>query len=65
MATLREQDAKKAYKVDLMLGLCDDLARAFAPALYLGMSHPTYGYPEDWPEKAQTVKVCYALNRNS
>jgi len=55
--SLYPQDPKKAYKIDLMLGLCDDLARAFAPALYLAMNHTPYGHPGDWPEKAQTVQA--------
>ena len=38
------KDPKAAYKVDMMLGLCDDLSRAFQPGLYLGMRHTVYGY---------------------
>lgn len=50
-----------AYKVDMMMGLCDDLNRAFTPALYLGMRHTNFGYPEEWPEKAATVQVRSSL----
>ena len=47
-----------AYKVDLLLGLQEDLDKAFTPSLYLAMRQTTMGYPEDWPEKDATVKVC-------
>merc|ERR550525_425686 len=44
-------------EVEEVLGLADDLTRAWQPALYMGMGkHPTYGHPEEWPEKEATVK---------
>jgi len=59
--SLYPQDPKKAYKIDMMLGLCDDFIKAFIPSCYLeysgSMNHTTFGYPEDWPEKGETVKA--------
>mmetsp|Transcript_6192 Transcript_6192/g.10745 ORF Transcript_6192/g.10745 Transcript_6192/m.10745 type:complete len:223 (-) Transcript_6192:157-825(-) len=55
--SLYPQDPTKAYKIDLMLGLCDDLVKGFIPSLYLGMRHTMFGYPEDWSGKAETVKA--------
>ena len=43
-----------------MLGLTNDLSRAWRPALYIGMRPETFGYPKgaDWAkeEKEATVK---------
>lgn len=50
-------DVEKVRKIEEMLGLSDDLQRAWSPCLYLGMGrHTTYGYPQEWPEKAVVVK---------
>jgi glutathione S-transferase len=49
-------DPEKLRKIEEMLGISDDLQRAFTPALYMGMAHTQYGYPQDWPEKDATVK---------
>ena len=49
-------DLMLCFKIDEMLGLSDDLARAWQPAMYIAMSHTTYGYPEEWADKAATVK---------
>eukprot|EP00931_Biecheleriopsis_adriatica_P000178 TRINITY_DN100186_c0_g1_i1.p1 TRINITY_DN100186_c0_g1~~TRINITY_DN100186_c0_g1_i1.p1 ORF type:complete len:252 (+),score=53.93 TRINITY_DN100186_c0_g1_i1:61-816(+) len=50
-------DPEKMRKIEEMLGVSDDLHRAFMPGLYLGMGrHTSFGYPKDWPEKAEVVK---------
>jgi len=50
-------DPEKVRKIEEMLGVSDDLHRAFMPGLYMGMGrHAQYGYPQDWPEKAEVVK---------
>ena len=36
-------------EIEELIGLSEDMARAWAPALYMGMGrHTSYGYPEDW-----------------
>lgn len=51
-------DADQMMLVEEMIGLLEDMARAWAPALYLGMGmHQNFGHPEDWPAKADTVKA--------
>eukprot|EP00427_Karlodinium_veneficum_P012147 CAMPEP_0169066770 /NCGR_PEP_ID=MMETSP1015-20121227/3136_1 /TAXON_ID=342587 /ORGANISM="Karlodinium micrum, Strain CCMP2283" /LENGTH=253 /DNA_ID=CAMNT_0009125477 /DNA_START=150 /DNA_END=909 /DNA_ORIENTATION=+ len=50
------QDAAKLRVIEEMLGVSDDLQRAWSPALIMGMSHTVFGYPEEWPEKDTTVK---------
>lgn len=51
-------DVEKVRKIEEMLGVSDDLNRAWVPALYMGMGrHTTYGYPQDWPEKTVVVKA--------
>lgn len=56
--TLYPADADASIEVEEMLGLSDDLARAWQPKLYIGMGdrHKMYGHPEEWPEKAATVQ---------
>jgi len=49
-------EASMTLAVEECLGLAEDLAAAWKPSLYLGMRHTVYGYPEDWPEKAEKVK---------
>eukprot|EP00928_Gymnodinium_smaydae_P054442 TRINITY_DN38206_c0_g1_i1.p1 TRINITY_DN38206_c0_g1~~TRINITY_DN38206_c0_g1_i1.p1 ORF type:complete len:656 (+),score=166.83 TRINITY_DN38206_c0_g1_i1:137-2104(+) len=51
-------DADASLQVEEMLGLSDDMARAWSPSLYLGMGrHMNYGHPEEWPAKAATVQA--------
>ena len=50
-------DPWKMYDVDEMIGLVDDLAKAWMPGLYMGMRPSTFGYPEDWPEEQKKAKV--------
>ena len=41
-------DATKCFKIEEMLGVADDLQRAWSPALYLGMGrHAQFGYPAE------------------
>ena len=43
-------DPVMCRKIEEMLGIADDLQRAWSPALYMGMGrHTSYGHPEDWP----------------
>lgn len=51
-------DPTLCRKIEEMLGLADDLQRAWTPALYMGMGrHTSYGYPSEWPDKDATVKA--------
>lgn len=44
-------------EIEEVIGLSDDMQRAWQPALYMGMGrHANYGHPQEWPEQAQTVK---------
>eukprot|EP00931_Biecheleriopsis_adriatica_P068058 TRINITY_DN42093_c0_g1_i1.p1 TRINITY_DN42093_c0_g1~~TRINITY_DN42093_c0_g1_i1.p1 ORF type:complete len:227 (+),score=60.23 TRINITY_DN42093_c0_g1_i1:98-778(+) len=56
--TLYPADADASVETEEMLGLSDDLARAWTPCLYMGMGdrHKAFGHPEEWPEKAATVQ---------
>lgn len=51
-------DSEKLLKIEDMLGVSDDLQRAWTPSLYMGMgdAHKNFGHPEEWPEKEATVK---------
>lgn len=53
---LLPRDTKKLMKVEEMIGLSDDLAKAWAPCLYVGMRHEMFGHPQEWPEKEEVVK---------
>ena len=45
-------------KIEEMLGLADDIQRAWMPALYIGMGrHTSYGHPAEWPGKDACVKM--------
>lgn len=45
-------------KIEEMLGLSDDINRAWSPALYMGMGrHTSFGHPAEWPEKDAVVKA--------
>lgn len=49
-------DVAMCIKIDEMLGVGEDLQRAWTPALYLGMGrHASFGYPAEWPAKAEVV----------
>jgi glutathione S-transferase len=50
-------DPELAYDIDEMLGLCDDLQRAWTPCVYVGMRPSTYGHPEDWPKEQKDAAV--------
>mmetsp|Transcript_15650 Transcript_15650/g.32607 ORF Transcript_15650/g.32607 Transcript_15650/m.32607 type:complete len:227 (+) Transcript_15650:3-683(+) len=56
--SLYPADADAMLEIEEVIGLSDDLTRAWQPALYMGMGdrHKNYGHPEEWPEKADTVK---------
>mmetsp|Transcript_22672 Transcript_22672/g.51839 ORF Transcript_22672/g.51839 Transcript_22672/m.51839 type:complete len:224 (+) Transcript_22672:85-756(+) len=55
--SLYPADADAVLEIEEVLGLADDMTRAWQPALYLGMGrHKNYGYPDEWPEKAATVQ---------
>ncbi|CAJ1333042.1 unnamed protein product [Effrenium voratum] len=54
--SLYPADADTMLEIEEVLGLSDDMTKAWQPALYLGMRHMIYGYPEEWPEKEATVK---------
>ena len=50
-------DGALLFDIDEVLGLCDDLQRAWAPALYVQMRPQTYGHPEDWDPSAKAAVV--------
>jgi len=52
-------NALMMLKIDEVCGLMSDLSRDWTPCLYLNMGtrHMKYGYPEEWPAKADTVKA--------
>jgi len=56
--TLYPTDADASLEIEEILGLSDDMARDWTPALYMGMGrHMKFGHPEDFPAKADTVKA--------
>eukprot|EP00933_Yihiella_yeosuensis_P048276 TRINITY_DN4438_c1_g2_i1.p1 TRINITY_DN4438_c1_g2~~TRINITY_DN4438_c1_g2_i1.p1 ORF type:complete len:228 (-),score=58.01 TRINITY_DN4438_c1_g2_i1:142-825(-) len=57
--TLYPADPDKMLEVEEMIGLSDDMARAWTPCLYMGMGdrHTNFGHPAEWPQKAETVKA--------
>lgn len=50
-------DAAACMRIEEMLGLADDLQRAFTPAIYVGMRPAYLGYPTDWPDAEKQAKV--------
>jgi len=51
-------DADAGLEIEEVLGLSDDMAREWTPALYMGMGrHTKFGHPEDFPEKDAAVKM--------
>merc|ERR1719215_1986328 len=52
-------DADASLEVEEVLGLSDDIARDWVPALYMGMGdrHTKYGHPAEFAQKADTVKA--------
>lgn len=51
-------DPDKMLRIEEMIGLGEDLQRAWTPALMIGMGdrHQAFGYPKDWSEKAAVTK---------
>jgi glutathione S-transferase len=45
--SLYPQDPDAMFEVESMLALSDDMAKAWGPALYMGMRPNMFGYPED------------------
>lgn len=58
--SLYPSDPDERYKVDEMVGMCDDLARDWGPSLYMGMRPTKFGYPEDMAKEAQ-MEIVKAL----
>ena len=50
-------DAALRMKIEEILGLSDDLQRAWMPNLYVGMRPTWAGYPKDWAADAKAAKV--------
>jgi len=50
-------DADKCIRIEEMLGLADDLQRAWMPSLYVGMRPSWLGHPADWTAEAKGAKV--------
>uniref|UniRef100_A0A0G4I631 GST N-terminal domain-containing protein n=1 Tax=Chromera velia CCMP2878 TaxID=1169474 RepID=A0A0G4I631_9ALVE len=42
------EDAKKVMEIEEVLGLCDDLSKAWGPALYISMAPQNFGYPPEF-----------------
>lgn len=43
----------KRMQIDEMLGLCEDIEKAWMPCLYVGMRPQMLGHPADWSEDAK------------
>lgn len=55
--TLYPADPDAMLDIEEVIGLSDDMVRAWQPALYMGMGrHANYGHPAEWAEKDETVK---------
>lgn len=55
--TLYPADPDIMLEIEEIIGLSDDMAKAWQPALYMGMGrHTSYGHPAEWSEKAECVK---------
>jgi len=51
-------DPVACRKIEEMIGVAEDLVRAWSPALYMGMGrHANYGHPADWAGKDACVKA--------
>lgn len=50
-------DVEACMKIEEMLGLADDLNRAWSPALYIGMRPAMLGYPADLADDEKKAKV--------
>lgn len=50
-------DATLLYDIEEVLALCDDLERAWTPALYVAMRPSIYGHPEDWAPAGKAAVV--------
>lgn len=57
--TLFPADPEKLLEIEDVIGLSEDMSRAWTPALYMGMGdrHTKFGHPTDWPEKDATAKA--------
>ena len=50
-------DRELCRRIEEVMGLGDDLHRAWAPAMMLGMGlHPLFGFPLIWPEQRSVMK---------
>ena len=55
--TLYPADPDKMLEIEEVIGLSDDMTRAWQPALYMGMGrHANYGHPQEYPEVKETVQ---------
>lgn len=50
-------DVAACTRIEEMLGLADDLQRAWTPSLYIGMNPKFLGHPTDWSAEAKGAKV--------
>mmetsp|Transcript_107889 Transcript_107889/g.247303 ORF Transcript_107889/g.247303 Transcript_107889/m.247303 type:complete len:230 (+) Transcript_107889:45-734(+) len=58
--SLYPQDIESMLKIEEVLGLVDDMSRAFMPCFYIAMRPQMFGHPEDMPDeekKALTKKL--------
>ena len=51
------QDPTDAYKVELMVEMCNDFAAAWRPCLYISMRPHLYGYGDDFEGDLKTAKT--------
>lgn len=51
-------DPEACMKIEECLGIGEDLARAWMPALMVGFGdrHEQFGHPKEWPDKVETTK---------
>jgi len=54
---LYPSDPDAMLQVEEVIGLANDLQRAWTPCLYIAMGrHTAYGHPAEWPEKDAVIK---------
>eukprot|EP00854_Cymbomonas_tetramitiformis_P020050 gene20050-24002_t len=55
--SLYPQDPESLMQIEEVLGLSDDIARAWSPCLYMAMRPEKFGYPADIAAEEKTTKV--------
>eukprot|EP01084_Bolivina_argentea_P216738 368147_1 len=56
-SSLYPRDIDKEFAIEETIALSDDLAKAWMPAMYMGMRPTAFGYPADMPKADQDALV--------